>query len=402
METDGIAAQIDAKFKVAVVDYRAPDAAKKFTDSLKTTGFAVLTNHPVSNELIQDVYTEWRDLMIMLNEHAATAQLPPPPPDGSASASASNLAEKYYRSQESQDGYFPMAVSETAKGAFVKDLKHYFQCYFPHGKFPREEASGDAQLLWSGLVGLGRELVGWIDDHMPPEIRETIQQKIGAGRTLSDCVSDARTMLRILHYPGYIDADEAPGAVRAAAHEDINLITVLPAGSARGLQVKSQQSGEWYEVPLVEGSIVINVGDMLQEMSDHAYISTTHRVVKMGHAPDAAAGAGGGTGGSAGDGGGGAGGGAGGGGDGDGAGTAGGSSAADAGAAQRFASGDRMSTPCFIHLKSKCPMSEAYGSADHYLKERLVTLGVLPREVLDNFLREYPGGVMPWGDAGEE
>ena len=52
--------------------------------------------------------------------------------------------------------------------------------------------------------------------------------------------------------------------MRAAAHEDINLITVLPAGSARGLQLKSRQSGEWYEVPLVEGSIVINVGDMMQ------------------------------------------------------------------------------------------------------------------------------------------
>ena len=73
-EAGGIAAQIDAKFKVAVVDYRAPDAAKRFTDSLKTTGFAVLTNHPVSNDLIQDVYTEWRDLMIRLNEHAATAE----------------------------------------------------------------------------------------------------------------------------------------------------------------------------------------------------------------------------------------------------------------------------------------------------------------------------------------
>jgi hypothetical protein len=160
-EAAGIAAQIDAKFKVAVVDYRAPDAAKRFTDSLKTTGFAVLTNHPVSNDLIHDVYAEWRDLMITLNEHATTAQLPPPPPDSSASASASsNLAEKYYRNQETQDGYFPMAVAETAKGAFVKDLKHYFQCYFPHGKFPRQEASGNAQLLWSGLpIGLSPILV---------------------------------------------------------------------------------------------------------------------------------------------------------------------------------------------------------------------------------------------------
>eukprot|EP00908_Phaeocystis_cordata_P010864 Transcript_21714.p2 GENE.Transcript_21714~~Transcript_21714.p2 ORF type:complete len:357 (-),score=192.30 Transcript_21714:65-1135(-) len=356
METSAsIAAKIDDKFKVAVVDYSAPDAAKKFTDSLKSTGFAVLTNHPVSNDLIQGVYSEWRDFMIALHKHAATAQLPP---DGSAS---DNLAEKYYRSLETQDGYFPMAVSETAKGASVKDLKHYFQCYFPHGRFPREEVSGGAQQLWSELIALGRTLVAWIDDHMPPEIKATIQQKIGEGRTLMDCVSDARTMMRILHYPGYDDANEAPGAVRAAAHEDINLITVLPAGSARGLQVKSQQSGEWYEVPLVEGSIVINIGDMMQEMSDHAYISTTHRVIKMEDA----------------------------------AGAAGDDSAA------RFASGDRMSTPCFIHLKEKCPMSAAYGSAEHYLKERLVTLGVLPREVLDAFLREYPGGVMPGWDAQE-
>lgn len=99
-------------------------------------------------------------------------------------------------------------------------------------------------------------------------------------------------------------------------------------------------------------------------MSDHAYISTTHRVVKMDDAAGAACGA-------AGD------------------------------AAARFASGDRMSTPCFIHLKEKCPLSASYGSAEHYLKERLVTLGVLPRDVLDAFLREHPGGVMPGWDARE-
>ena len=91
-----------------------------------------------------------------------------------------------------------------------------------------------------------------------------------------DCVSDERTMLRVLHYPGYASAEQEVGAVRAAAHEDINLITVLPAGSARGLQVQSNQSGEWVEVPLVEGSIVINIGDMMQEMSDGTHTWPTH------------------------------------------------------------------------------------------------------------------------------
>ncbi len=225
METSAsIAAKIDDKFKVAVVDYSAPDAAKKFTDSLKSTGFAVLTNHPVSNDLIQGVYSEWRDFMIALHKHAATAQLPP---DGSAS---DNLAEKYYRSLETQDGYFPMAVSETAKGASVKDLKHYFQCYFPHGRFPREEVSGGAQQLWSELIALGRTLVAWIDDHMPPEIKATIQQKIGEGRTLMDCVSDARTMMRILHYPGYDDANEAR---RGDASPPQNPSSAAPAAASQ-------------------------------------------------------------------------------------------------------------------------------------------------------------------------
>lgn len=336
--------KFDEKFSVAVVDFTADDAAKKLTDSLKSTGFAVLTNSPVSNDLIQDVYSEWREFMIRLNKD----QKENPP---------NSLAKKYYLNVEAQDGYFPTAVSETAKGAKTRDLKHYYQCYFPHGRYP-EEVSDNARRLWMGLTNLGKILVGWIDDNMPPEIKVTIERKIGKGVRLSDCVSDKQTMMRILHYPGSLGDDEAPGAVRAAAHEDINLITVLPAGSARGLQVQSNQSGEWFEVPLVPGSIVINVGDMMQEMSDHAYISTTHRVIKMEDEsavnPD------------------------------------------------DFGSGDRMSTPCFIHLKGKCPMSAKYGSADHYLKERLVTLGVVPSCVLDDFLADFPHGVIPGWDPTSE
>jgi len=335
--------QLEDKFAVAVVDYTAADAAKKLTDSLKSTGFAVLTNSPVSNDLIQDVYSEWREFMIRLHKEA-TDNLP------------GNLSEKYKFDLTTQNGYFPCAAAEQAKGAKARDLKHYYQCYFPHGRYPKE-VSDNAEQLWKGLTALGKTLVTWIDANMPAEIKATIEQKIGKGTTLMDCVSDERTMMRILHYPGSLGADEAPGAVRAAAHEDINLITILPAGSSRGLQVKSNQSGEWYEVPLVPGSIVINVGDMMQEMSERAYISTTHRVVKMEE---------------------------------------------DAPAVDAFGTGDRMSTPCFIHLKEKCPMSAQYGSAEHYLKARLVTLGVLPPSVLEGFLEEFPGGVIPGWDKNSE
>ena len=389
-------------FSVAVVDYQSPNAAQLLTASLKTTGFAVLTNYTplTTTTLIHDVYQEWRTFLIHLHHEYQRVQQQQPlrPKSGTQQADDeddgnqhpdpedTNLAAQYYFDVLKQDGYFPMAVSETAKGATAKDLKHYYQCYFPHGRYPKC-VSDEAQHLWHELLTLGTIIVGWIDEHMPDEIRNTIQTKIGSTTTLQECVSTEHTMMRILHYPGGgNDTAKKNGAVRAAPHEDINLITILPAGSARGLQVQSQTTGKWWEVPLVPNSIVINVGDMLQEMSDGAYKSTTHRVIELHeeeedanedeNAPDAttpthdcsptAA-------------------------------TVPPPTPDDASSASAAAFGtkDRMSTPCFIHLHGNCPLSDRYGSADHYLKERLVTLGVVPATVLDDFLVQYPDGKLP-------
>ena len=380
-------------FSVAVVDYQSPDAAQLLTESLKTTGFAVLTNYTplTTTTLIHDVYQEWRMFLIHLHHDYQRLQLQQQPQlQRLQPGNHDNLAANYYFDVVQQDGYFPMAVSETAKGATAKDLKHYYQCYFPHGRYPWC-VSDDAQHLWHELLTLGTIIVGWIDEHMPDEIRNTIQTKIGTTTTLQDCVSTEQTMMRILHYPGgdSEDTDTAKhsGAVRAAPHEDINLITILPAGSARGLQVQSQKTGKWWEVPLVPNSIVINVGDMLQEMSDGAYKSTTHRVIELHEEenanenendldatttthdcspnPTAA--------------------------------TVPPPTSDDSSSASSaaFGTNDRMSTPCFIHLHGNCPLSDRYGSADHYLKERLVTLGVVPATVLDDFLVQYPDGKLP-------
>jgi isopenicillin N synthase-like dioxygenase len=88
--------------------------------------------------------------------------------------------------------------------------------------------------------------------------------------------SDAN-LFRILHYPP-LTGEHEPGAVRAAAHEDINLITLLPAATAPGLEVKDSH-GHWISVPCDPGNIIINAGDMLQLASEGYYKSTTHRVV---------------------------------------------------------------------------------------------------------------------------
>ena len=86
-----------------------------------------------------------------------------------------------------------------------------------------------------------------------------------------------KTLLRILYYPP-LEGDEELGAIRAGAHEDINLLTILPAANEPGLQVKTKEN-EWLDVPCDFGNLIINIGDMLQEASEGYYPSTTHRVV---------------------------------------------------------------------------------------------------------------------------
>src|SRR3546814_17134411 len=92
----------------------------------------------------------------------------------------------------------------------------------------------------------------------------------------ADKTDFGNSILRPIHYPP-ITADNVPNE-RAGAHEDINLITLLVGASAAGLEVKSQQ-GEWVPFTSDEDTIVVNIGAMLQRLTNHVYPSTTHRVV---------------------------------------------------------------------------------------------------------------------------
>jgi isopenicillin N synthase-like dioxygenase len=84
-------------------------------------------------------------------------------------------------------------------------------------------------------------------------------------------------LLRILHYPP-LKGNEPIDAIRGAPHEDINLITLLVAGTEPGLQVKDTL-GNWHNITCDVGSIAINTGDMLSEVSSGYFPSTTHQVI---------------------------------------------------------------------------------------------------------------------------
>lgn len=232
-------------FAIRTVSYDGADAPEAFTRSLRDTGFAVLTDHPIEPARIEEAYNSWGEFF------------------------ASDLKHDWLADPERQDGYFPFK-SENAKGAKAKDLKEFYHVY-PDGRVPHN-LEGLTRELYDDLVGIGATLLRWIQENAPAEVTERFSEALP--KMLED---SQQNLLRILHYPPLDEAPE-PGAVRAAAHGDINLITVLLAGSAPGLEAQDAQ-GRWHEVPCDPGMIAINVGDMLEMASGGYFPSTVHRVV---------------------------------------------------------------------------------------------------------------------------
>jgi isopenicillin N synthase-like dioxygenase len=91
-----------------------------------------------------------------------------------------------------------------------------------------------------------------------------------------DKINEGNSILRPIHYPP-ITEENIPN-VRAGAHEDINFITLLVGASAEGLEVLTRE-GNWLPITTEGDAIVVNIGDMLQRLTNHVYPSTTHRVV---------------------------------------------------------------------------------------------------------------------------
>src|SRR3546814_7593116 len=109
-------------------------------------------------------------------------------------------------------------------------------------------------------------------------VREAIALHLGLDRDfVNDTVRDGKSVMRLLHYPP-LSPDAPEGAIRAAAHGDINTITLLLGAEEAGLELLTKE-GVWKAVDVPEGALVINVGDMLDRLTNSRLRSTTHRVV---------------------------------------------------------------------------------------------------------------------------
>ncbi len=176
-----------------------------------------------------------------------------------------------------QRGYTPFGV-ETAKGAALHDLKEFWHVGrdLPEGH-PYRAVMPDN--LWpdvvEGFEPAARELYRALDA-LGLRLLRAIARSLGlADAYFEDKVRFGNSVLRLLHYPPV--SDESPH-VRAGAHEDINVITLLLGAEEAGLEIKDRD-GRWLAVNPPPGAVVVNIGDMLQRLSNHVLPSTTHRVV---------------------------------------------------------------------------------------------------------------------------
>ena len=286
-------------------------------DSFKTYGFATIVDHGLDPALVAKAWALTKELF---------------------DQSEAQKQKGFDSSIAGQRGYTPFKT-EIAKGADHHDLKEFWHV--------GREVDPSNPLASSMLPNIWPDVLDFKETF---ELLFDEMDKVGA-RILSSialyldlpadwfelAIKDGNSILRLLHYPPI--AGDAEGCIRAGAHEDINLITLLLGAEEAGLEIL-RPDGSWMSVAPPAGGIAVNVGDMLQRLTNHVLPSTTHRVVNP------------------------------------------------MGERSKFS---RYSMPFFLHLRSNFPIATLPGCvsaettdrypepilADDYLRERLIEIGLL-------------------------
>ena len=238
-----------------------PDSKKKFINDLgkgfSEIGFIALKGHLLNDTVKESLYDEVKNFFNLSNE----------------------IKSKYIISGlASQRGFTPFG-KEHAKGRNVGDLKEFwhFGQYVKNepeldNKYPKnvivnelEEFNSVGQKTYELLEETGRHVLGAIACYL------NLDEKY-----FDKHIFNGNSILRAIHYPPI--TQEPDKAERAAAHGDINLITLLMGAQGKGLQVLSN-NGEWVDAIAEDDEIIVNIGDMLSRHTNNKLKSTIHRVV---------------------------------------------------------------------------------------------------------------------------
>jgi isopenicillin N synthase-like dioxygenase len=242
-------------FRLLSGDERSRDAFDQaFGDGLKTYGFGVVAEHPIGPERIARAF-QLCEAFFSLPVEAKRRYL--------VNESAGNR------------GYVPMG-GERALGASVADLKEFFHVGQEH---PLDGSKLRPNLWPDEVPGFREELYALFRDFelTARALLASIARYLGLpAEAFASTIDGGDSILRLLHYPP-IPGDAHHHAVRAGAHEDINLITLLAEGTTGGLELR-RKDGSWMPVRSLQGQLIINAGDMLQRITHGRLASTTHRV----------------------------------------------------------------------------------------------------------------------------
>lgn len=219
-------------------------------------GFVAVKNHGVPDELITDLYKNVQEFFSLPAKQKKAYEIP-------------DLA--------GQRGYTSFG-KEHAKDSEAPDLKEFFQ----YGQIPRDNYNDEnypSNITVKEIVAFNTtfERAYREFEKSGTILLQAIALYLGLDEHYFDnYVYNGNSILRAIHYPPIIT--EPKSAIRAEQHEDINLITLLVGASADGLQILTKQN-EWVAVTSLPEQIVVNVGDMLQRLTNNKLCSTTHRVV---------------------------------------------------------------------------------------------------------------------------
>tara|TARA_Y100000748_G_scaffold272902_1_gene247082 strand:+ start:624 stop:1553 length:930 start_codon:yes stop_codon:yes gene_type:complete len=226
--------------------------SKELGESFNQTGFAIIKNHDLSKEKTDLLYDAIKTFFALDEE---------------------NKIKYYFPNLYGQRGYV-VKGQEHAKGSKKGDLKEFFhignpsisnpQNVWPHEVINFNEVGSEVFLT---LENIGLTILKAISMYLDIDIKY-----------FDDKVKGGDSILRSIHYYPLDPSDVSDGAVRAAAHGDINLITLLMGASADGLEILTKQN-KWIPIRSNDDELVINVGDMLERLTNKKLMSTIHRVV---------------------------------------------------------------------------------------------------------------------------
>ncbi|HEY9722658.1 MAG TPA: 2-oxoglutarate and iron-dependent oxygenase domain-containing protein [Oscillatoriaceae cyanobacterium] len=240
----------------------SPEAQQRFVktwgDGLREFGFVAVEGHPIDRALIRRAYDLFAQYFALPSENKS----------------------RYGGVAGGARGYTGFG-KEHAKDQKVGDLKefwhigrelaagHPYRAEYADNVWPSEmpELKDVTLTLFAQLDHTAEVLLRALGDYFQLDDRETFVK----------AVKDGNSVMRAIHYPP-LRPEMDPRAVRAAAHEDINMITILCEATDGGLEILTHE-GEWIEIDALEGQLVVDSGDMLSRFTNDVIPATTHRVV---------------------------------------------------------------------------------------------------------------------------